>query len=89
MEKGSKKRKKIPFEDVGVEVWKPTMDGQPWLSMFNGLPMAFKAPTYAAVIDMANQWRKEEMDKESRQEANHAAATERLKKYREDKVNGR
>ena len=83
------KVKKIPFEDVGVEVWEPTVDGQPWLSMFNGLPIAFKAPTCDAVVDMANQWRRDEMEKESRKESNYAAATERLKKYREDKANGK
>lgn len=74
-----KKPRKIPLESAEIETWQPTRHGQPWVSMFRGLPMIFKGATESDVTRRADEWRAEQMEMEARKKANAAAASERMK----------
>ena len=76
--------KKIPFKDVQIDVWAPTLPDQPYLAMYKGLPMVFRAKTQKEVV-AAESWREEELEKELNRNRNAEKASQRMKRYHEKK----
>jgi len=73
------KPNKVPFDQVQIDTWAPTMPNQPWIAMFRGLPMIFKGNSQSEVTYSATAWRDEEVRKEASKQANAQAASERMK----------